>query len=290
MPVHVTVQALSQALVTGSSHSDRTTIADIIPGAGPIDLRSGNARAVLLLHGFGDTPQTLAYLASFLNERGFDVRVPLLPGHGRSVAAMDASSHAEWVDYARAELFALRARHRWVAVGGLSMGGTIAAILAAEVRDLPSLVLMAPYLTMPGYLRWISSSANIWSDRVGPIRSVSSRSVLDPAERKAGLSYGAVTGRSIHELSLLVAEARPLLGDIVAPTLLIQSELDNRLSARGAQRVFAQLRMESKKLVLTREGGHIITVDYGRSRVFEEVRAWLGLVPEPRPSQGARSS
>ena len=41
----------------------------IIPGAGPIDLPvagNGRAPAALLLHGFGDTPQTLAYLAASL--------------------------------------------------------------------------------------------------------------------------------------------------------------------------------------------------------------------------------
>lgn len=203
---------------------------------------------------------------------------------------MDSSTHAEWLDYARAELFAMRARHPWVAVGGLSMGGAIAAILAAEIRDLPALVLMAPYLTMPRYLRWLSSTAGLWSDRMGPIQAANDRSILDPVERAANLSYGGVTGRSIHELSLLVREARRVLGQIVSPTLLIQSEHDNRLSPKAARRAFAELRMESKKLVLTREGGHIITVDYGRERVFEEIRTWLGLVPEPRPSQGARIS
>lgn len=268
-----------RVLASSSSHSDRTPIADIIPGAGALDLRAGNARAILLLHGFGDTPQTLAYLARHLHERGFDVRVPLLPGHGRSIEAMDASSHTEWLDSARAELFAMRARYRWAAVGGLSMGGTIAAILAAEMCDLPSLVLIAPYLTMPRHLRWISSTSGVWSDIVGPIRAATTRSIIDPAERRANLSYGAVTGRSMRELSRLVGKARGALGRITAPTLFIQSEEDNRLSPQGARRAFSELRMESKKLVLTRDGGHIITVDYGRERVFEEVRTWLETGP-----------
>jgi esterase/lipase len=30
-----------------------------------------------------------------------------------------------------------------------------------------------------------------------------------------------------------------------------------------------------KRLVWTEGAGHIITVDYGRERVFEEVRVWL---------------
>lgn len=228
----------------------------------------------------------MSYLAQYLHERGFDVRVPLLPGHGRDIGAMDASSHVEWMDRARAELFAMRARYTWAAVGGLSMGGSIAAILAAELRDLPSLVLIAPYLTMPKRLRWLSATSGLWSDMVGPIQARTTRSIHDPAEREANLSYGVVTGRSIHELALLVSEARRALPEITAPTLLIQSEEDNRISPQSARRAFAQLRMESKKLVLTRGGGHIITVDYGRERVFEEVRAWLGTGPGTSPQPG----
>jgi carboxylesterase len=241
------------------------------------------------LHGFGDTPQTLAYLARYLHERGLDVRVPLLPGHGRSIAAMDASSHSQWIDSARAELIALRARYGWAAAGGLSMGGAIAAILASEVRDLPSLVLIAPYLRVPLHLRLLCETAPLWSKTIGPVHASTTRSILDPVERAANLAYGTVTGSSIRELSRLVGKARRALGAITAPTLLIQSEADNRVSKATARHAFAELRMERKRLILTREGGHVITVDYGRERVFEEVRAWLGLVPEPRPSQGART-
>jgi carboxylesterase len=271
---------------SGGANSGFTPIADIIPGAGPIDLRAGNARAILLLHGFGDTPQTLAYLARYLHERNLDVRVPLLPGHGRSIEAMDASTHNEWLDSARAELFALRARCGWAAVGGFSMGGTIAAILAAEVRDLPSLVLIAPYLTMPRRLSWLSATSPLWSDALGPVRAANVHSIHDPVERRANLAYGTVTGRSMRELSRLVQKARGSLRRIAAPTLIIQSEDDNRVSTRAARQAFGELRMESKKLVLTQFGGHIITVDYGRERVFEEVRAWLGTGPGTLPQPG----
>ncbi|MEO7101860.1 MAG: alpha/beta fold hydrolase [Gemmatimonadaceae bacterium] len=245
---------------------------------------------MLLLHGFGDTPQTLSYLARYLNENGYDVRVPLLRGHGRSIAAMDASTHMEWLDDARAQLYAMRARYDWVAVGGLSMGGSIAALLAAEVRDLPALVLISPYLAMPLHLRLLSGTADYWNDLVRPFHSATVRSILDPVERAANLAYGSVTGHGIHELSQLVKKARAILGEIVTPTLYIQSEHDNRSSLPAAQRAFAAIGAEMKKMTLTHEGGHIITVDYGRAHVFEEIRAWLGLVPEPCPSQGVRNS
>ena len=238
---------------------------------------------MLLLHGFGDTPQTLDWTARALHARGFDVRVPLLPGHGRTIQDFDASSHAEWVESALAELLAMRARFGWVAVGGLSMGGAIAAILAAEVRDVPSLVLIAPYLAMPMHLRVAASSARYWSGRVGPLQSRSPRSIHDPAERAANLAYGAVTGRALHQLSVVVRTARKALPQIVAPTLLIQSREDNRIPPRVARWAIRQIGAARKRLVLTRGAGHIITVDYGRERVLEEIEAWLGSGPGTAP-------
>ena len=38
----------------------------IVVGASTIDLPGDNDRGVLLLHGFGDTPQTLEYLAAYI--------------------------------------------------------------------------------------------------------------------------------------------------------------------------------------------------------------------------------
>src|SRR6476620_1155539 len=53
-------------------------------GADSFLIEGSNGRALLLLHGSGDTPQTLRYLAERLNAVGYTVYAPLLPGHGRS--------------------------------------------------------------------------------------------------------------------------------------------------------------------------------------------------------------
>ena len=41
----------------------------IVIGATTIDLAADGDRAVLMLHGFGDTPQTLQYLAAYMHPR-----------------------------------------------------------------------------------------------------------------------------------------------------------------------------------------------------------------------------
>ncbi|MGI8508230.1 MAG: alpha/beta hydrolase [Gemmatimonadaceae bacterium] len=240
-----------------------------------MDLRAGHARGVLLLHGFGDTPQTLSYMARYLHDRGYDVRVPLLPGHGRDIASFNATSHEAWFDAARSELFAMRARYDWSGLCGLSMGGALAVLLAAQLRDLPSLVLLAPYLGMPLHARAAAATHRLWSDRVGPFRARSSQSILDPEERAASLAYGVVTGRALQELRTVVAKARSALPQVNAPTLIIQSVTDNRIPPGVAKRSLAALGTASKRLVFTRGAGHILTVDYGRERVFAEVQSWL---------------
>ena len=216
------------------------------------------------------------------------MRAPLLPGHGRTLAQFDATPRAAWLDAARAELFAMRARYDSAALGGLSMGGALAVMLAADVPDIPSLVLIAPYLAMPRHLRWLGASAPAWSDRVGPISARTVESIRDPQEREANLAYGAVTGRAVRELALLVRAARRAVKRVTAPTLLIQSEEDNRISRESAERAFAAIGARKKRLVFTRGAGHIITVDYGRERVFEEIRAWLGVGPGTSAPQPGR--
>ncbi len=250
-----------------------------------IDLRAKHSagRAVLLIHGFGDTPQTLQYLAEYLHAHHYDVRVPLLPGHGETIAAFDRATHTEWIDAMRAELMSMRSEYPWVGVCGLSMGGAIAATLAGELHDLPSLCLIAPYLGMPLYAQAVAACYRLFALYPHPYTEESPRSIRDPIERAKNLAYGGLTPHAVHELWKTMRSGRRALPQISTPTLIIQSKLDNRVATKVAERSFQMVGARKKRLVLTEEGGHIITVDYGRERVFEEVRSWLGGGPGASP-------
>ncbi|HEX6574563.1 MAG TPA: alpha/beta fold hydrolase [Gemmatimonadaceae bacterium] len=245
------------------------------PGAETIDLQEGNSHGILLLHGFGDTPQTLALLANHLHERGYDVKAPLLPGHGRTVDAFMASRRKDWLACARHELAILRANHESMSIAGLSMGGAIAAILASENPDAKSLVMIAPYLDMPLTARIASASHWLWGSAAGPRKSTSPRSILDPEERQKNLGYGVYTGRLLYELWRLAAQAHHALASITIPALLIQSREDPRIAPGVAERAYAALGSREKKLTWAEGGGHIITVDFGREKVFEGVERWI---------------
>jgi carboxylesterase len=263
--------------------------AAILPGAGTIDLQEGGSHGVLLLHGFGDTPQTLALLARRLRKSGYSVLVPLLPGHGRSQESFGNSRASEWIAAAKDAYIDMRARHDAVAVVGLSMGGALAVLLASEQREIPALVLIAPYLGMPRLLRVAAATHWLWGRLTGQMNARDPRSIRDPIEREKNLAYGTVTGRELHELSSVVRRARESLTNVHAPTLIIQSREDPRCPPAVAEFTLRTLGSEGKKLVWTEGAGHIITVDYGRERVFTEVERWLNTHCGPGAAAATRN-
>jgi carboxylesterase len=247
----------------------------IVVGAAPIDLPAATGRAALLLHGFGDTPQTLGYLASYLQAHGWAVRVPLLPGHGRSLDAFSASRVDDWVTCARDELDALRRRYSTVSLVGLSMGGSLATILAAEAPDLRALVLLAPYLSMPTRLRRAAAAHPLVNIVAPYLGGGGEQSIRDPDEVARNLAYRYTTPRLVYELSQVVARARHAAPAVKVPTLVIQSRQDNRIPPEAAERAFALFTASQRRLIWTEGNGHVITVDYGREAVFASVVEWL---------------
>jgi carboxylesterase len=264
----------------------------IVVGASTIDLPADGDRAVLLLHGFGDTPQTLGYLAAYIHSRGWGVRAPLLPGHGRTLDTFAASRATQWIDFARAELESLRGRYSTVAVVGLSMGGSLATILASEASDVQALVLLAPYLSMPTRLRRAAQAHHALGAIVPYLGGGGDRSIRDPVEVARNLAYGFLTPRLVFELSRVVEQARAAAPKVAIPTLVVQSRQDNRIPPDAAERSFALFAARDRRLMWTEGNGHIITVDYGRETIFTAVIDWLAthagdVRPSPRTTRSA---
>lgn len=249
----------------------------VIAGAQAIERRGAGNRAVLILHGFGDTPQTVAYLAAHLHGLGFAVRAPLLAGHGRSLREFSRSGADSWLDTAARELATLRGEYDSVGVVGVSMGGALAVILAAdrEQRPADALVLIAPYLSMRPPARRLAAMHRVLAPFVHYVPSREEASIRDAAERKLNLGFGTVTPRLLNELQRLVTRARRSLPGVMAPTLVIQSRGDNRIDAAAAAECFERLGAAEKRFEWTEGGGHVITVDVGRDRVFALTGDWL---------------
>ena len=257
----------------------------VIVGAEGFALPREGAPAVLLLHGGGDTPQTLRQLATHLHASGYSVDVPLLPGHGRTIRDFARVTPNDWIATARERYRLLRERHDWVAIVGLSMGGALAVQLAADNLELPALGLLAPYLAMPASASRAAWCAPLWGLVVPYVESTSGRSVHDAVEAKKSLAYGVFSARALHALWTTVRWASNALPRVSAPTLVVQSREDNRIAVPDAERAFARLGSREKRLVWIEGAGHVITVDHGRERVFALIGEWLDAHRRAAPQQ-----
>ena len=254
----------------------------VVLGAEAIRLDASVTHAVLLVHGFNDTPQSMAPLAMALHAAGWTVLIPRLPGHGCDLQTMARQANAaEWTACVFDTYRALRVTHDVVAVCGLSMGAALSATLAAQYRDIPALVLLSPYIGMPRPLQaaliaaWVVQCIQPYRRGTG-----GERSIHDPSARAKSLGPGILTARMLTELRTVARRAQAVLPQLCMPTLYLQSRQDNRITMHAAERNFLTLGASAGAPMIRVQRwlsgcGHIITVDYCRTDVAREVLAWI---------------
>lgn len=266
-----TVERAFEAKVQG-----RRNVQGVVEGAEGFTLKGSDDRAIVLLHGYNDSPQAMRSPAEALHAAGWTVYVPLLPGHGRSLQAFAASTADDWISAGRGAVREAMTRHGRVAVGGLSMGGAIAIIVAAEEPDVLAAVLFAPFLV---HSRRLGVYAALW-----PLMSLwtkyltggnAARSLRDPHARATIIAYGCSTPRLMHEILLVVRTARAALPAVRQPVWIAQSSDDYRISPAEAQAAFDVLGSPDKHLHWTTGNGHVITMDYGHEELSAEAVRWI---------------
>ena len=200
---------------------------------------------------------------------------PLLPGHGRTLQEFAKSNADEWLMEARRAHALMRARHRRVALVGLSLGGALAVTIAADDPELCALVLLAPYLDTPPWLRVLTRAAPAIGVVMPYVGGDGAQSIHDPVAREEALAYGATTPRLVRELIRAADAARAALPRVTAPTLYVQSREDNRITPEVAARAFESIGAPTKRLEMLSGCGHVLTVDFCRDRVASLVIEWL---------------
>lgn len=248
----------------------------VVIGAEEIRMTGANGSAVLLLHGFNDTPQSMRYLAARLNAAGYTVHAPRLPGHGCALPELARSARADaWRRAVQSAYTALHLDHTSVYACGQSMGGALAVLLAASHSEMPAVALLAPFIGIDPALAWKFRLA-----RLSPApyhRSPGGeRSLHDPAARRAALGPGIVTARALNSLREIALDAEAVLPALQVPTLYVQSVHDNRVSAAFGERHFNAIAAPQKEQLWLSGSGHIISADYERELVADRVIAWFG--------------
>ncbi len=223
--------------------------------------------SVLVLHGFTSHPvRTMGPLPEVLRAAGFEVAQPALRGHGTRPEDLAGVRYPDWLEDARAAWRGLPAPR---AVVGLSMGGLLAAWLAAEeqafalVALAPALGFRNPLAGLAPYLHWLIP------------RYRGESSILDPELRKQSPNYPWFPSRAFVELKKLADRTPAVLPRVRAPALVVAAEHDRVVPRAAVERYYRGLGSPSKRLVIQEGSGHDLLLDRRAEEVSKRVAAFL---------------
>lgn len=101
-------------------------------------------KAILLVHGLGDSPYTFSDIAQDMVALGFHVEVLLLPGHGSKPEDMMLPSYQDWQYLVDHYANLLKTQYKQVWLGGFSTGGNLVTTHTIEQGGIDGLLLFSP--------------------------------------------------------------------------------------------------------------------------------------------------
>ncbi len=223
---------------------------------------------MLLIHGFTGNPTSLRPLGDHLEQAGFRVDIPLLPGHGSTWQDMARTEWPDWYAEAERAYHALAATCRAVVVLGLSMGGSLALRLA-EHHEVAGVVLVNPSVgsrdpkmkVLPLLSRLVKSVPAIGDDIAKP--GVSER------------AYERTPLRAAVSLMALWRDVAAGLARVTAPLLLFRSVTDHVVDPSSAELILRSVSSRERTEHLLHRSYHVATLDYDADEIAALTEAFV---------------
>lgn len=241
---------------------------------------------MLLIHGLQSSPAELLPLAKRLQQAGYTVHLPHIPGYGfeHGDTPRSVTHWQDWHAKALQEFRALQQQYKTVSVGGLCIGGTLSLSIAAELGDeVTALTLLSTTLwydgwAMPWY-RPFRYLGYIW-----PIRYWYTYKEREPfglkneqlrrwVAREMAHKDASMVGASrlnlpaIQEAERMIAVVKKTMSRITAPAIVIHAVEDEVASPRSARYIARHIGSRTVESVMLHNSYHMITVDNDRDQV-----------------------
>ena len=233
----------------------------IIPGAEPESI-DGGPNGALVLHGFTGNPNSMKGVAHALAAAGFAVELPLLPGHGTSVADMLETGWSDWLGAAEDALGKLQARVPGkVVVVGLSMGGALTCWLGSDHPELAGIVPINAVVTEPeGMAEGVKAMLDTGMEVMDGIGS----DIADPDVKE--LAYPETPLRPLLTLMDAAGDFQSRLGKITCPVLIITSRQDHVVPPENSDVLAESVSGPVERMWLDRSY-HVATQDFDKAEI-----------------------
>jgi carboxylesterase len=245
--------------------------------------QSTSPMPMLLFHGLLSSPQEFGLIAHTLRSHGLAHEALTVPGYTLAPDPV-SSDWRRWRDAAVAVVESRVARNEAVVLGGLCMGGVLAAAVALESRcRIAGLVLISPTFTYDGWglspirhLRHLGYWTGL--DRFFSVAEREPYGIKNPKIRKwvareleqraqSAAGPARVPLRDLREGERMMAAVRARLKDLDCPLLMVHAREDEITRLKSVQRLFDTLPTRDKELAVLENSYHMATIDNDRHEV-----------------------
>ena len=212
---------------------------------------------VLLIHGFTASPTELRPVGTYLHEQGFTALGARLAGHGTRIEDLRTTAWSDWVKSAHSALEQLKALCERVYVVGLSMGGVIAARLAADhPSSVAGIALLAPAFHIQSRFLWLAPLLH----PLLPDLPKGTHSMQYFSEHSL-FTYEAMPACALAQLEKLIRTTRPRLRSIKQPACIFMGMKEHTVWPHSAFNLWQILSSVHKRLYFLPSSGHILSVE-----------------------------
>ncbi|WP_420065254.1 alpha/beta hydrolase [Pectobacterium colocasium] len=127
-------------------------------------------KAILLVHGLGDSPGSFIDVTPQLVEQGFLVRTVLLPGHGTRPSDLLHVTVDDWRKVVAEQAAILSKEVDEVYLGGFSTGGNLVLEYALQHPEIKGLVLFSPAIKSNEKYDFMTPMLSVFTDWLMPAR------------------------------------------------------------------------------------------------------------------------
>lgn len=225
---------------------------------------------VILVHGFTGSPASMRPWAHYLNDLGYTVRVPRLPGHSTVPEDLNRVRWQEWPAKVEEELAELKKSCEKVFICGLSMGGgTTLNVAQKHSRELAGIILVNPMIHVqfiPHQLAWVISRFQKMRDSVGD-------DIKKPGVTEWG--YDSLPAVGVYQLLKMLSYTRKRLHDVTVPLQLFHSTEDHTLPVSNTEIIMKRVGSRQKQRIELVNSYHVATLDYDQDVIFENSKIFI---------------
>ncbi len=241
-----------------------------IPTAEPFFMPGGKI-GCLLIHGFTGTPKEMVWLGEDMAKRGHTVLGIRLFAHATHPRDMLRARWKDWLTSIEDGLNILRGCTHVQYVMGLSLGGILALIAAANYRVAGAVSISAPYPLTNNPLLKIADYLYPFYPRYPKGKS----DFHDKAAEKIHIDYPYYPTRSVVEVKKLTGMMEDSLPKIKVPVLLVQSHGDHGIPEDSMEKIYRQLGTKQKEMMWVENSGHVIIREPDRQIVFDRIGIFI---------------